>query len=50
MSSEPLWHWYTEQVDPNERHSFAFTAVHYFGRTQFQSAQIIETEVLSRGV
>ncbi len=43
MSTEPLWHWYTEQVDPNERHSFAFTAVHYFGRTQIQAAEIVET-------
>lgn len=43
MSMEPFWHWYTEQVDPNERHSFAYTAVHYFGQTQIQTAEIIET-------
>lgn len=43
MSAEPLWHWYTEQVDPHERHSFAYDAVHFFGRTQIQSAEIIET-------
>ncbi len=43
MNTEPLWHWYTEQVDPYERHSFAFKAVHYFGQTQIQSAEIVET-------
>ncbi len=43
MSEQPLWYWFTEQVDPFESHSFAVSAVHYFGRTQIQAAQIIET-------